>query len=280
MHRRFRPVHHVLRYGMFTMLLDLDEIGQLDATLRWFSLGRPNLITWRPEDHLSGGGDVRGEVDAILARAGLDPSGGRVRLLAMPRMLGFTFNPISVYMCDDADGALHAVLYEVNNTFGDRHTYLFHGAVGPRRRQEICGAGNAGEFGASEPGEMTLRHSCAKALHVSPFNDMDLRYDFLLRVGTAKFGLRIEVADATGPLMVAAEHLLRRPLTDGEIVRGLVAYPFHTLVVVGGIHLEALRLWRKGLGFRRRPPTALRHSVSTHAVPALHTTIGMVEKLR
>ena len=273
MHRRFRPVQHTLRYGMCTMLLDLDEIRHLDASLRWFSLGRVNLITWRPEDHLSGGSDVRAEVDSILAGAGLDPSGGTVRLMAMPRMLGFTFNPISVYLCYDANGAIHAVLYEVNNTFGDRHTYVFHDAGGARR--PASPTPREARLDLGDPNEVkTLRHSCAKVLHVSPFNDMDLHYDFALRLGPSSFALRIGVADASGPLMVAAETLERRPLTDREIVRGLVEFPLQTLKVVGGIHLEALRLWRKGLGVRHRPPTALRHSVSTHAVSSLYATVG------
>jgi DUF1365 family protein len=287
-HRRFRPVAHTLQYGMFTTLLDLSEVPRLDATLRWFSHGRANLVSWRPEDHLSGSIDLRGEVDGILAGAGLDPSGGSVQLLAMPRMFGFTFNPISTYLCHRSDGALHAVLYEVNNTFGDRHSYLFPVPCpdGVRPDAVACASGGgseggragacAGTYGASAASAMapahppaaarpsaggTLRHGCAKALHVSPFNAMDLRYDFRLRAPGATFGLRIDVADGDGPLMVAAERLRRRPLTDREIIRGLLEFPFQTLAVVGGIHLEAFRLWRKGLGIKRRPPPP-RHAVS------------------
>jgi DUF1365 family protein len=228
-------VTHTLRYGIFATLLDLDDLPRLDGTLRWFSQGRANLMSWRPQDHLSGGSDLRGEVDGILARAGVDPAGGSVQLLAMPRMLGFAFNPISVYLCRRSTGALQAVLYEVNNTFGDRHSYLFP-------VESECGA------------PTTLRHSVAKALHVSPFNDMNLRYDFRLHPPGASFGLRIDVTDPSGSLMVAAERLRRRPLTDREIVRGLLEFPFQCFVVVGGIHLEALRLWRKGLAVRLRPP--------------------------
>jgi DUF1365 family protein len=234
-HRRFRPVAHTLRANLFTLLLDLDDVPRLDATLRWFSRGRANIMSWRPEDHLSGGSDLRGEVDGILATAGLNPAGGSVRLLTMPRVLGYAFNPICVYLCYQSSGALHAVLYEVNNTFGDRHSYLFPVAW--------------------EPGtSVSLRHGCAKVLHVSPFNDMDLRYDFRLRPPAASFGLRIDVADRAGPLMVAAERLRRRPFTDREIVRGVLEFPLLGLSVLGGIHLEALKLWRKGLGIRRRPP--------------------------
>ncbi len=249
MHRRFRPVAHTLQYGMFTTLLDLEDLPRLDATLRWFSHGRANLISWRPEDHLSGGSDLRGEVDEILARAGLDPSGGRVQLLAMPRVFGFTFNPISIYLCHRMDGALHAVLYEVNNTFGDRHSYLF-----PIEGPLVPGA--------------ALRHGCAKALHVSPFNAMDLRYDFRLRAPGASFGLRIDVSDHNGPLMVAAERLRRRPLTDREIIRGLLEFPLQTLSVIGAIHLEAFRLWRKGLGIKRRPPPPSNAVTTTPRSPA------------
>jgi DUF1365 family protein len=236
MHRRLRPAPHVLQYGMFTLLLDLEEVPRLASRLRWFSLGRANLFAWRPQDHLSGGNDLRGEVDGILERAGMDPDGGSVHLLTMPRVLGYVFNPISVYTCHRAGGALQAVLYEVNNTFGDRHSYLFP----------------VGDFAVG--GGTSLRHSCAKALHVSPFVDMGMRYDFRLRPPTETFGLRIDVSDGDGPLLVAAERLRRRPLTDRELLRGFLEFPLQSLKVIAGIHYEAFHIWRKGVVLRRRPP--------------------------
>ena len=236
MHRRVRPAPHVLQYGMFTLLLDLEEVPRLASRLRWFSLGRANLFAWRPQDHLSGGSDVRSEVDGILERAGMDPDGGSVHLLTMPRVLGYVFNPISVYICHRAGGGLQAVLYEVNNTFGDRHSYLFP----------------VGDFAGG--GATSLRHSCAKALHVSPFVDMGMRYDFRLRPPTETFGLRIDVSDGDGPLLVAAERLRRRPLTDRELLRGFLEFPLQSLKVIAGIHYEAFHIWRKGVGLRRRPP--------------------------
>lgn len=235
MHRRVRTAGHEFRYGMFTLLLDLEQVSRVAGGLRWFSMGRANLFAWRPQDHLSGGSDLRGEVDGILQRAGVDPAGGSVHLLTMPRVLGYVFNPISVYLCHRAGGDLQAVLYEVNNTFGDRHTYLF--PVG-----DFAGAGG------------TLRHSCAKALHVSPFVEMGMRYDFRLRPPTETFGLRIDVSDGDGPLLVAAERLRQRPLTDHELLRGFLEFPLQTLKVIAGIHYEALHIWRKGVGFLRRPP--------------------------
>lgn len=245
MHRRVRPAPHVLRYGMFTLLLDLEEVPRLSGGLRWFSLGRANLFAWRPQDHLSGGSDLRGEIDGILESAGIDPAGGSVHLLTMPRVLGYVFNPISVYLCHRAGGDLQAVLYEVNNTFGDRHSYLFP----------------IGQFAG---GNTSLRHACAKALHVSPFVDMGMRYDFRLRPPTETFGLRIDVSDGDGPLLVAAERLRRRPLTDRELLRGFLQFPLQSLKVIVGIHYEAFHIWRKGVGLRHRPPPpALPVSVMT-----------------
>ena len=250
MHRRLRPAPHVLQYGMFTLLLDLEEVPRLASRLRWFSLGRANLFAWRPQDHLSGGSDLRSEVDGILERAGMDPDGGSVHLLTMPRVLGYVFNPISVYICHRAGGALQAVLYEVNNTFGDRHSYLFP----------------VGDFAVG--GGTSLRHSCAKALHVSPFVDMGMRYDFRLRPPAETFGLRIDVSDGDGPLLVAAERLRRRPLTDRELLRGFLEFPLQSLKVIAGIHYEAFHIWRKGVGLRRRPsPPSMPVSVMAVTTP-------------
>ena len=123
------------------------------------------------------------------------------------------FNPLVVTNCHRARGSLQAILYEVNNTFGDRHSYLFP----------------VGDFAGD--GGTSLRHSCAKALHVSPFVDMGMRYDFRLRPPTETFGLRTDVSDGDGPHLVAAERLLRRPLTDRALFRGFPAFPRQSLKV-------------------------------------------------
>ena len=129
-HQRLRPRRHRLGYRIFQMLLDLDELAALDAGLRLFGYNRPALVGFHDRDHGPGDGrPLRPYVEAELAKAGIDLGGGPIRLLCMPRVLGQVFNPLSLYFCCDRSGVLAAILYEVNNTFGERHSYLI--PVGP-----------------------------------------------------------------------------------------------------------------------------------------------------
>lgn len=124
MHQRLRPKRHRLSYRVYNLLIDIDELPQLHARLRCFSVDRFNLFSFHAADHGDGSGrDLRAQVEARLREAGL-PTGGAIRLLAMPRLLGHVFNPLSVWFCHAPGGALQALLYEVNNTFGQRHSYL------------------------------------------------------------------------------------------------------------------------------------------------------------
>ncbi|MFY9628909.1 MAG: DUF1365 family protein [Methylocystis sp.] len=233
-HRRLRPKAHSLSYRIFSFLLDIDELPQLDKKLRFFSIGGFNLFGFRPKDHLSGEtDDLRGEIEAILRDAGMEPDVGAIRLLAMPRILGHGFNPLSIFFCHHADGALRAILYEVNNTFGQRHCYLF-----PVSRAE----------------NGVMRHACPKQFYVSPFIAMDMNYSFSIQAPDENFSISISVADADGVLLNAVQNLRRRPLSDRELLRVFVTHPLLTLKVVAGIHFEALLIWLKGVSLHVRPP--------------------------
>jgi DUF1365 family protein len=235
MHRRLRPKPHRLSYRIFMLLLDLDEIPALHERLRLFSRGGFNLFSFHERDHADGSGaSLRDWVETHLASAGIDLHGGAIRLLAMPRVLGYGFNPISVYFCYDRDGYLLALLHEVQNTFGERHTYVIPVA--------------AGEASA------TIAQSCAKHFHVSPFMAMGMRYDFRVHPPDEQLSLTIRSADADGPMLVAAFTARRQELTDMALLRAFVRTPLLTLKVIGGIHWEALRLWRKGLRLYAKPP--------------------------
>ena len=233
-HARFRPRAHRLRYRLFMTLLDLDELPDLDRRLRLFGHNRPGLISFHDKDHLGGTGDLKAEVLAALDRAGVALDGGSIGLLCMPRVLGWAFNPISVYVCRRADGAVAAMLYEVNNTFGGRHTYLIP-------------AGEPAADGA-------IVQSCAKALHVSPFMDMAMRYRFRVRPPGRDATLVIDGDDAEGPVIAAAFSGRRRALTDPGILRAVVAHPLLALSVLAAIHWEAVKLLLKGLRLRPGPP--------------------------
>jgi DUF1365 family protein len=175
-HLRVRPRRHSLRYRIFQILLDLEELPALDRGLTLFSRGGFNLFSFHDRDHGDGGGDLRAYVEGVLADAGIGFDGGLIQILCMPRVLGYVFNPISLYFCRRRSGDLAAILYEVNNTFGQRHSYLF----------PVTGASSV------------VRHGCAKAFYVSPFMDMDMRYDFEVAPPDEQVSTIIRGSDAQG----------------------------------------------------------------------------------
>lgn len=239
MHRRVRPCAHRLGYSIVSLLLDLDEIDALDGSLRMFSRNRFNLFSFRDRDHGNGSSEpLRAQMTRLCAGAGIDLDGGVIRLLTMPRMLGFAFNPLSVFFCHHSSGRLLAIVYEVNNTFGERHSYLI----------PVTG----------EP----IRQQCEKRFHVSPFMPMNMRYAFRISPPGEQLSIGITVSDAKGPVMTAIHSARREPLCDKALVRVLVTHPLLTAKVVVGILWEALNLWIKRVPVHRHPaPPA--HPVTT-----------------
>lgn len=232
-HQRLRPRRHRLRYRIFQMLLDLDELPALDHRLHLFGHNRPALVGFHDRDHGPGDGDpLRPYVEAELGKAGIDLGGGPIHLLCMPRVLGKVFNPLSLYFCHHRSGALAAILYEVNNTFGERHSYLI----------PVQGRGDL------------VRQACDKGFYVSPFQEMAMRYDFTVRPPTEDLFVGIVSSDAEGPMLHAAFTALRSELSDGAILKAFLGAPLLMLKVLAGIHWEALRTWLKGARFHARPP--------------------------
>jgi hypothetical protein len=223
-------MHHDFEYRVYYGLWDIDELERLDGGLRLFSLGRFNLFAIDRSDHgEEDGTPFRAWAEQHLDRAGVDIRGGRILLLAYPRVLGYVFNPISVWYCYEAEGGLVAVIYEVRNTFGDKHAYVV----------PISG--------------QRLTHEVDKMLHVSPFNDMESTYAFSLSEPGERLALSINQSDDAGTFLRAGLALTRLPLTDRNLLRLFLSYPLLTLKVIGGIHWEALRLRLKGARFHRRP---------------------------
>ena len=237
-HQRFAPVRHRLRYRMFQILVDLDELPELGRRLRLFSHNGFSAFSFHDRDHGDGRSrSLRPYVERVLGEAGIDLTVGRITLLCMPRLLGHVFNPLSIYYCRDAGGALAAMIYEVNNTFGQRHSYV------------IPFVGDGGH---------AIRQSCAKGFHVSPFMDMDQTYHFRLTEPGPTIATVVNSRDAAGgPMIHAAFMGRRRAFTDGALLGVLLAYPFLTLGVVAAIHWEAAKLFAKGLRLRRLPPAPL-----------------------
>lgn len=248
MHMRLTPFPHRFRYRVFALLLDIDQLEQTCDGLRLLALDRFGPLSFHRRDHgARDGTDLRPWVDGHLARAGRPPA-ARVRLLAFPRILGFVFNPLSVYFCDDRAGRLSSVIYEVKNTMGDQHAYVL----------------------AAEPGpDGAVRHDQAKAFFVSPFIAMDQIYSFTIRPPGERLAVRIRQRDGTGPWLIATQSGKRRPLSDAELARQWAAHPLMTVKVVAAIHWQALRLWLRGARFRR-----YRGPYPEETAPGLPTAAG------
>ncbi|HZK90276.1 MAG TPA: DUF1365 family protein [Stellaceae bacterium] len=237
MHQRLRPRRHRLRYRVFSLLLDLDGLDGLAARLRLFSRNRFNLFGFHDRDYGDGSAaPLRAQVERHMQAAGLDADGGPIRLLTMPRVLGYAFNPLSAYFCYRRCGTLAAILYEVNNTFGERHGYLM----------PVAGDSDGG-------GERPIIQECSKRFYVSPFLDMDMTYLFQIVPPGRRVGIAIHGRDAQGPIIVASLFAERAALTDAGLARAFATYPLLTLKVIAGIHWEALWIWLKGIRLRDRP---------------------------
>ena len=154
-------------------------------------------------------------------------------MLFYPRMLGYAFNPLTVYYCHDLDGALAAMIYEVRNTFGERHAYVI-----------------PVEYSGDQ-----IEQSAQKRFHVSPFIDMDMCYRFRLSRPGDEIRLRIETSDEEGPLLNAAFFGTAHALSDAKLLSLFFRYPLMTIKVILGIHWEALKLLAKGLRLRAGAPT-------------------------
>ena len=231
MHRRLSPCLHRFRYRGFWLLLDLDELSQLPARLRLFSHNRRNLFSLHTSDYGDGTATpLRAQIERKLAEAGIAFPAGTIRLLTMPRLLGYSFNPLSLYFCAHPDGTPAAIVYEVHNTFGERHSYVL---------SQIDGH--------------ATHHSCAKAFYVSPFMEMGLRYDFTVSQPQENLAIAIRAHRGEQLLLIAFLAAKRRPLSDGALLALLLSMPFASFKVTAAIHWEALRLWWKGVRLVARP---------------------------
>lgn len=232
-HRRFKPREHRLRYRIFMLLVDLDEAQDLSRRLRLFGVDRAAPFALHTRDHGDGSArPLKAQVEAHLDQAGL-PFGGPIQILCMPRVFGGVFNPLTVYFCHDSAGALSAILYEVNNTFGERHSYLI---PAPKASGRI------------------VEQAADKGFFVSPFMDMDLAYAFRLRPPDEAVSVAVQVSDAEGRVLSAAFAGRRRALDDAGLLRAFLNHPWMSLGVMAAIHWEALKIWLKGERLRPRPP--------------------------
>jgi uncharacterized protein len=247
MHARLKPIGHRFSYRVMSLLIDLDRLDDADRQTRLFGVNRAALYSFHEKDHGErDGASLRIYAQRRAAACGVDLTGGRVLLLCYPRLLGFTFNPLSAYFCYRADGELALMIYEVRNTFGDIHAYAL----------------------AVKPGELSeagLRQQQDKLFYVSPFIDMPMRYHFRISPPAADVKLRILETDSAGPLLAATFHGRRRDLSAAQLLRSFFALPLVTLKIVAAIHWEALRLWIKGARLVPRSMSATGHTARNTA---------------
>ncbi len=235
-HVRHTPVRHAFGYRSYAWLVDLDELPRLPWPLR-------PLAQFRAADHLGEPGrTLRQNVDAFLALHDVDLRGGRVRMLANARVLGYVFNPLSVYWCRDAADELVAVIAEVHNTYGERHAYLLRpGADGtaPWSKYEV-----------------------AKEFYVSPFHPVDGRYRMSLPEPDERVAITVELhrprdissdTDTGVRPFVATVRGVRKPAGPAALLRSVLRVPVVTLAIAAGIRFQGIKLWARRLPVVPRP---------------------------
>ncbi len=233
-HRRLRPVEHAFRYRSLLLRLPMHRLDTLVPATRWLGIDRPAPLSFRRTDHGDGIDPVRW-VRMLLAEAGV-VADGELWLHTYPRVLGYTFKPVSFWFCHHADGRLTAIVAEVNNTFGERHAYLL---AGPDR----------GEIRAGQELVAT------KVMSVSPFCSTVGHYRFRFHDNGQRCIARIDYDDTGGPLLVTSVSGVFEPADARHCLRALVAYPWFSLRVITAIHWQALRLWLKSVPWMRNVDT-------------------------
>lgn len=209
------------------MLLDLEEIAALDRTLKLFAYNRWGLFSFQDRDH-GDGRALDAWLDDLLAQRGIEAKGPR-QVLCYPRILGYVFNPLSAWFCHDERGRLKAMIYEVHNTYEERHAYVL----------------------PVDEDANPIQHGCPKAFYVSPFLSRDCRYTFRIRPPDEHVAILIHEEEAGEAILDAGFAGRRAGLSDGALARLLWRYPLMTVKVVAAIHFEAVRLMLKGV--RRHP---------------------------
>ena len=248
-HKRLSPKQHGFAYRVFALSLDVDEIDLMASQLRLFSRNAFNALSFHDCDHGPGDGTpVARHIRTTVTEAGLGVATARIRLLCYPRILGYVFNPLSVYFCYEAGGRLGAVVYEVSNTFNERVSYVIPVAAG-----------------AAD----VVHQVCAKQMYVSPFTPQEAHYAFHVRPPGEKAGKEVVVGialrDAAGPVLKTHFRGRRLALTDRTLALMLARHPLMTLKVVGAIHFEAARLWLKGV------PPVRRHTSPRYTISVIDT---------
>jgi DUF1365 family protein len=230
-HLRRAPVHHYFEHRGYSWYVDVDELPRLPRWLRPFA-------RFDARDHLDGrpNDTLRQRIDAFLAQRGIDLGGGRITALMQARVLGYVFNPLSLYWCHDSDGVLRHIIAEVHNTYGERHAYLL-------------------------PPDGNRPVMVRKKLYVSPFNAVDGYYLVRAPLPDNELDVRISLHRDNQPAFVATLRGTRRPARNGELVWLQVAAPMAPLMGALGIRVQGITLWLRRVPVVPRTETAEKERV-------------------
>ena len=228
-HTRFKPVRHFLKYKTFSLLIDLDEINLLDKSIGIFSHNKFNIFSFYDKDHGDrDGGNLKDWVISNLKKFQITENITNIKVLCYPRILGYVFNPLSIFYCYEKD-KLVAIFYEVKNTFNEQHTYIFK----IKNNEEII-------------------QKCRKKFYVSPFMDMETFYNFKLLNPNDKLSVFIKQTDADGTILTATQTGDKKEFSFKQLAINFIKYPLMTIKIISSIHYEALLLWKKGAIYRKR----------------------------
>ena len=225
-HKRFKPKEHFFKYKVFSLFIDLSEINEIEKNISFFSYNKFNLISFYDKDH----GDRNGSslIDWVknnLKYLGIDTNQIKIKLLCYPRILGYVFNPLSIFFVYNTNSSLVAILYEVKNTFGEQHTYIFKTKINEKK----------------------IQNKCEKKFYVSPFMDLSSKYYFKISNPQNKLSVVIDQRDKDGKLLYASQDGIRSDLSAKNLILSYIKHPLMTLKIISAIHFEALRLWMKGI---------------------------------
>jgi len=230
-HKRFKPKRHFFKYKIFSLLIDLREIQNLEKRIKIFSYNRFNILSFYNTDHgPRDGSSLTDWVKKALSEAKIDIGAGTIKLLCYPRFFGYVFNPLSIFYCYDDNLQLKAILYEVKNTFNEQHTYV---------------------FAASNSSNLIL-HKCHKKFYVSPFIEMETFYNFRLLKPGKILNIFIKLKDDKGTLLTACQVGKKLEMSSKNLLFQFLKHPLMSFKVIMAIHFEALRLWIKGVKLVKR----------------------------
>ena len=230
-HKRIKPKKHFFKYKVFSLFLDLSELKELNNKLNFFSLNKFNLISFYEKDHGErDGSSILDWVKNNLRSNNVSTDNIKVKLLCYPRILGYVFNPLSIFFVYDNDENLISILYEVKNTFGEQHTYVFK----------------------IEGENKLIQNNCSKKFHVSPFIEMDCNYFFRILNPGDKLSVIIDQYDQEGKILFASQDGTRSDLTNKNLMNSYLKHPLMTFKIISAIHFEAFKLWIKGIKFVKK----------------------------